>query len=92
MGAASIPFVGATFCLQLPVKRSTIRFTGGTAGQCSGSFSLLVNTGDLFPPPLPGGFDAGPGGTSWYQAWYRDPELQDGFDSVVSDAICVEWI
>lgn len=91
-GTATIPFNGGTLCVRPPLKRSPILFTGGTTGQCNGTFQLLINTGVLFPPPLPGGMDAGPGGTSWYQAWYRDPALMDGYDSAISTAVQLNWL
>lgn len=91
-GQATINFQGGTLCVQPPLKRSVIQFTGGTNGACDGGYGLVVNTGISFPPPLPGGFDAGPGGTSYYQAWYRDPVLMDGFDVALSNAIEIDWM
>ena len=90
---AAIPFNGGLLCVQPPTKRSATLFTFGTGTNCDGSFSLLLNDGVLFPPPLvPSGFDAGPGGTSFMQAWYRDPALMDGFDTALSDGLQIDWM
>lgn len=89
---AAIAFQGGTLCVQPPTKRSVTLFTFGTNNMCDGGFSLMVNTGVFFPPPLPGFFDAGPGGTSFMQAWYRDPALMDGFDTALSDGLQIDWM
>lgn len=88
--AASISFQGGLLCVQPPLKRSLILFTGGTANQCNGTFNLLINDGNAFPPSG-FGFDAGPGGTSYMQAWYRDSGLMDGFDTALSNAMEIHW-
>lgn len=89
-GPASIPFQGGTLCIASPIKRSFINFTAGTNGACDGSFSRLINDGNLLPPAGTG-FDAGPGTTSYIQAWYRSPGLGDGFDIALSDGIEIPW-
>ena len=91
--AAALAFQGGFLCVQPPTKRSVILFTGGTANTCNGTFSLQINNGASFPPPLAGsGFDAGPGGTSFMQGWYRDPALMDGFDTALSDGLQIDWM
>jgi len=70
MGITTLPFSGGTLCVQPPLRRGPIRFSAGsTVMSCDGAFSTIVNTGTQFPT----GLDAGPGGTAWYQYWYRDP-------------------
>ncbi len=88
---AAISFQGGVLCFTPPLKRSTILFTGGTSNQCNGSFFRVINDGNLLPPNGTG-FDAGPGNTSFIQAWHRDPALMDGFDTALSDAIQVDWL
>lgn len=84
-GQASLPFLGGTLCFFPPIKRGGIHFTGGTNGQCDGTYSEVVNNGTLFP----NGFDAGPGGSSWMQAWYRSPcgGCSTGFDIGLSNGL-----
>jgi len=84
------PFFGGTLCVSPPLARGAVFSTGGTPGSCDGSAALVVNDGDLLPPAGQG-FDAGPGGTSWIQAWHRDPLLGDGFDVALSNALHVSW-
>lgn len=91
-GPAAIVFQGGLLCVQPPTKRSVVGFSFGTASACDGSYALLVNDGNLFPPPFPGGFDAGPGGTSYLQVWYRDPVLNDGFETALSEALQLTWL
>ena len=90
VGPAALPFFGGTLCMLPPFVREPALFTGGTAGSCDGSFGTIVNDGISFPPGG-FGFDAGPGGSSWIQGWYRDAMLGDGFDVALSDAIQLEW-
>lgn len=90
---AAINFQGGTLCVQPPTKRSPILFTAGTNNTCTGTFTLLINNGAFFPPPNAGsGFDGGPGGTSFMQAWYRDPALMDGFDTALSNGLQIDWM
>lgn len=65
---AFLPFVGGTLCATPPLERGPVTFSGGTTG-CTGSFSTVINTGDV----LPYGLDGGPGTSVIYQWWYRDP-------------------
>lgn len=91
-GPAALSFQGGMLCVQPPLQRSPKMFTFGSNNTCSGGFERILNDGIGFPPPFPGGFDAGPGGTSYLQAWYRDPALADGFDTALSDAIEVAFL
>ena len=68
-GPATIPFSGGTLCMNPPLKRGAIQFSGGdNPVECDGSYSTLVNGGTIFPV----GNDAGPGVSATYQYWYRD--------------------
>lgn len=89
MGPNDLPFNGGTLCLLSPLKRSSIVFSGGTVGVCNGSFSRVINDGQAIQTGA--GFDAGPGGTSYVQAWHRDPDLNDGFNVALSNAIQFDW-
>lgn len=89
-GLTTLPFFGGTMCMLPPLRREPALFTGGTAGACDGSFGVVVNDGNPFPPAGTG-IDAGPGGTSWVQGWYRDRLLGDGFDVALSNAIQINW-
>lgn len=87
-GQAALPFQGGVLCFFPPLKRSPTLFTGGSAQfQCTGGYQLLINDGVI----LPAGFDAGPGGTSFIQAWYRSPQLADGFGTALSNAMQLDW-
>ena len=92
---AAISFFGGTLCVQPPLKRSLIKFTGGTANTCTGAFSMIVNDGNAFPPGGTG-FDAGPGSTSFMQGWYRDPQLMSPqgatFDVALSNGLQLNWL
>jgi len=88
-GAANLPFLGATLCVQPPVKRGPIQSSGGTGSSgCSGSFSTLINDGVF----LPQGLDAGPGRSAWYQYWYRDPANGAGqLGAALSNAVQLDF-
>lgn len=90
LGSAALPFWAGTLCVQPPLKRGPILFSFGTAGTaCDGSFTTTVNTGVLFQF----GLDAGPGGTAWYQFWYRDPGNGSGsFGTALSNAIRLDFL
>lgn len=89
MGALNLPFHGGTLCL-LPNKRGPTMFSGGVApGDCSGSFSTIVNTGAI----LPFGLDAGPGNSGWYQYWYRDRQNGPGnLGTALSNAVRLDFL
>ena len=67
----ALPFHGGTLCLQSPIKRTPIQFSGGTQGadDCSGSYAIdfnaLAQSGND-PLLVPGTF-------VFAQYWYRDP-------------------
>ena len=84
-GPASTPFSGGTLCVQPPLRRSAIQFSGGTGqNTCDGSYFLTVNDGSVFPA----GLDAGPGNSGWYQFWYRDPNNGAGtLGTALSNAV-----
>lgn len=84
---AATPFLGGTLCIQPPIKRSLNLFSFGTSGACDGSYAMLVNDGNV----IPAGFDAGPGATSFLQAWYRDPLNPDGTGAALSDGLELVW-
>lgn len=88
-GPAAIPFQGGTLCMNAPIKRSDVLFTAGTSGACNGTFNRIINDGSPLSTGL--GFDAGPGGTSYVQAWYRDPSAVDGTGIALSNAIQFDW-
>ena len=70
-GPAMLPFQGGTLCVLPPLKRSPLQSSGGmNPSGCAGAFSIEVNDGAV----IPSGLDAGPGGSAWYQYWYRDPQ------------------
>ena len=69
-GSAAIPFNGGTLCVQPPTKRGPITGSFGVGpNTCTGTYSTLVNDGNV----IPAGLDAGMGNSAWYQYWYRDP-------------------
>jgi hypothetical protein len=84
-GAAALPFQGGILCVQPPTQRTPVQFGGGAAGTCTGQYSLRIN--DQTIPNL----DIGPGIPTWFQTWYRNPELMDGFDVALSDALEVVY-
>jgi len=88
-GATALPFNGGVLCVQPPTRRGTVQSSGGTAGECDGSFTEVVNDGAA----LPFGLDAGPGNTAWYQYWYRDPQNGAGqLGTALSNAIAVDFL
>ena len=84
-GAAALPFLGGTLCVQPPTERGPVLSSGGSlASGCDGAFSTLVNDGN----PIPFGLDAGPGNSAWYQYWYRDPQNGPGnLGTALSNAV-----
>ena len=93
-GPSAIGFFGGTLCVQPPLKRGLIKFTGGVANTCTGSYNQLINNGNSFPPGGTG-FDSGAGTSSWMQGWYRDPALMSpqgpSFDIALSNGIALTW-
>ena len=87
-GQASIPFQGGTLCMNPPLVRGPVMFTGGTPGSCNGTFSIsMANNGAT----LPFGFDAGTGVRSAVQAWIRDGQLPGGSGTTLSNAVLLDW-
>lgn len=88
-GPTAVPFVGATLCVNPPLKRGPIMPSGGdNPVECDGSYSTMVNDGIL----LPTGIDPGPGATATYQYWYRDPNNGAGqLGSALTDAVLLNF-
>ena len=88
-GPAAIPFVGGTLCMNPPLKRGPIMNSGGASpSDCSGSFSQIVNDGQI----VPNGLDAGAGNSGWYQFWYRDPNNGPGdLGTALSNAVKLDF-
>lgn len=81
-GPAAIPFSGGTLCVQPPLGRGPIQFAGGSGPQgCDGELVQVTNGS--------AGFDPGPGGTAWIQAWYRDPA--NTFGVALSNAVRLDY-
>lgn len=75
-GAANIPFLGGTLCLQSPLQRSPVSQTGPAGAACSGALSLDFNafaSGPGAPAAL-----TQPGTRVWAQAWTRDSGTPQG--------------
>jgi len=88
-GSANLPFNGGTLCITPPTKRGPIMNSVGTGSvACDGTYSTLVNDGQI----VPAGLDAGPGNSGWYQYWYRDPQNGAGnAGTALSDAIQLDF-
>jgi len=88
-GAAALPFVGGTLCMNPPLGRAPIQISGGsTPTSCDGSFVQNVNDGTVSP-----NLDQGPGTSNWCQFWYRDPN-QPGMgstDTALSNAVQLDF-
>ena len=82
-GPAGIPFQGGTLCLQPPVLRTSVQWSGGNPppDDCSGTFTFDFNA-YLQGGGAPG---LGVGSTVNGQFWYRDPPSSSG--TGLSDAI-----
>lgn len=89
-GSANLPFNGGVLCVQPPTKRGPVAGSGGSVpDRCDGSFSTLVNDGNV----IPFGLDAGSGNSGWYQYWYRDPLNGAGqLGTALSDAIQLDFL
>ncbi|MBI5431980.1 MAG: hypothetical protein HZA52_04015 [Planctomycetes bacterium] len=70
-GAASTPFGGGTLCVQGPLVRHAVKFSGGTSGSCGGAISEDFNTyiASGADPALVAGANV------WIQNWTRDPGM-----------------
>lgn len=87
-GPAQTPFSGGTLCASPPLERGPLLHSGGLSpGTCSGSFTQLVNDGNLVPL----GLDPGPGASSWNQFWFRDPSNPNGSGTALSNAIRLDF-
>jgi len=88
-GAASLPFLGGTLCVQPPTKRGPLGNSGGSSpSSCDGTYAALVNDGAVVPL----GLDAGAGQSAWYQLWYRDPQGGAGaLGSAFSNAVQLDF-
>ncbi|MCK6448303.1 MAG: right-handed parallel beta-helix repeat-containing protein [Planctomycetes bacterium] len=82
-GVQAVPFQGGTLCVTLPIQRTSVQNSGGSASgtDCSGTFTFDFNAwiqtgGD---PQLVAGQLVG------VQFWSRDP--QDAFTSSLTDAV-----
>ena len=72
-GRAASPFSGGTLCVATPLRRSLAVSSGGTNGQCDGTFSLDMNafaSGGLGGNPS--AFLSLPGVVVDVQWWGRD--------------------
>ncbi len=78
----SMPFQGATHCVQTPTPRTTAQ-SSGPGGVCGGSFSFDMNAWIQSAADL----RLVPGTLVCAQYWYRDPGEPAGFDTGLSDAI-----
>jgi hypothetical protein len=81
--ASGAPFQGGHLCVKLPITRTNVQNSGGSASgtDCTGTYSfdfnaLIQSGGD---PSLAQGVDV------FAQYWYRDP--QDAFSTGLSDAV-----
>jgi len=78
-GRTALPFLGGTLCVQPPLARGPVLFSGGPDNSCLGV--LTMEAGDFFEAT--GLFN--PGETLNVQVWYRDPP--DPFGVALSDAL-----
>ena len=88
-GPSAIPFGGGTLCMNPPLKRGPVQFSGGSSPvECNGRYTTLVNDGTSFPI----GMDPGAGMSATYQYWYRDPSNGAGnFGTALSDAVLLTF-
>jgi len=83
-GPVAAPFFGGTLCVQPPIRRTPIQFSGGTpppAADCSGTLTFDFNDW------IQSGQDPliAAGNSVALQAWMRDP--QSSFGVSLSDAV-----
>ena len=74
-GASASPWAPASssfLCVKTPFERTSVQSSGGTAGQCDGTFTLYWNLWQLgHPGALGQPWTAG--ANAYVQAWFRDP-------------------
>ena len=73
-------------CVMAPVYRTGVQDSGGTLGQCDGSFSVDLNGLWCSSCPKPG-LNPGVGSVVQAQLWYRDPLNPAGNTTSLSDAV-----
>lgn len=72
-GPAALPFAGGSsvLCVQAPLQRTPVQFSGGTVVACDGQFALDWNAYIAAHPGALGNPFRG-GETVWAQHWFRD--------------------
>jgi hypothetical protein len=88
-GAKATPWGGASSsyaCVKAPHQRTSPQSSGGSAGQCDGSFQLDFNAWIAANPSKA----PTAGQTTWLQAWFRDPPAPKttAFSDAVYFSIC----
>jgi hypothetical protein len=73
-------------CVQVPVQRTNIQSSGGTALACDGSLGLDWNA-FVAAHPTAQGTPFAAGQTLWFQGWLRD--IGAPKNSMLSDALAV---
>ena len=68
---------GSYQCVRGPLQRTGVQTSGGTIGQCDGSFALDWNA-FLAARPKTLGNPFAPGSSVWTQAWVHDPATLKG--------------
>ena len=83
LNSGAIPFFGGTLCVQPPLGRTSIQFSGGAPNSCTGSYSYdfdaLLQSG--VNPALRTGVQV------FAQYWFRDPQDANGVG--LSDALAL---
>jgi hypothetical protein len=81
-GPSNVPFQGGTLCAQLPLVRTMLQNSGGTA-PCGGTFQIDFNAyvASGADPALLSGQQV------WLQTWSRDPGFAPPDNTSLSDAI-----
>jgi len=89
-GRQSMPWGNSSsfMCVVPPVKRSSVWDSGGSLGNCDGSFVLALNTLWLLKPAK----NPGAGSVVQMQAWFRDPQNTSNTKTSMSNALefCVD--
>jgi hypothetical protein len=87
-GRQALPWgTGSSFsCVVPPVVRTDILASGGSVGQCNGTFSVDLNALWCSSCPMPG-VNPGVGTVVQTQLWYRDPLNPSGTTTSLSDAL-----
>jgi hypothetical protein len=88
-GAKATPWGGGSTsfaCVRGPHQRTMTQSSGGTSGQCDGSFALDFNAWMTANP----GKAPAAGQTTWLQAWFRDPPAPKttAFSDAVLFSVC----